>query len=139
MGAMNKVILMGNLTRSPDLKTLPSGNVVCEFGLAIKRNYTSQSGDQREEITDVELSCFGRGGEVIQQYCDKGSPLFVEGRLRFDSGQNDQGEKRNRLTVIVDNFQLLPDGKHYDGCNVPSNKPTSGNGDGIPPVNKDPF
>ena len=117
MGAMNKVILMGNLTRSPDLKTLPSGNVVCEFGLAIKRNYTSQSGDQREEITDVELSCFGRGGEVIQQYCDKGSPLFVEGRLRFDSWQNDQGEKRNRLTVIVDNFQLMPNVQNNKGIN----------------------
>jgi single-strand DNA-binding protein len=112
MANMNKAILMGNLTRDPELKDLPSGSKVCDFGLAVNRTYTTQSGEQREDTTFVELSCFARGGEVIHQYCRKGSPLFVEGRLRFDSWQNDQGEKRSKLNVIVENFQLLPDSQH---------------------------
>ena len=86
MASMNKVMLMGNLTRPPELKTLPLGNSVCEFGLAINRKFTTRDGDDREEVTYIELSCFGRGGEVINQYCDKGSPRFVVGRLRYDCG-----------------------------------------------------
>jgi single-strand DNA-binding protein len=130
MASMNKVVLMGNLTRPPEVKTLPSGNSVCEFGLAINRKFTTRDGDEREEVTYVELSCFGRGGEVIKQYCDKGSPLFVEGRLRYDSWQNDKGEKRNRLSVIVDNFQLLPDGRGKGGSDTGSGS----GGDGLPPI-----
>ena len=127
---MNKVMLMGNLTRPPEVKTLPSGNSVCEFGLAINRKFTTRDGDERDEVAYVELSCFGRGGEVIKQYCDKGSPLFVEGRLRYDSRQNDKGEKRNRLSVIVDNFQLLPDGRGKGGSDTGSGS----GGDGLPPI-----
>ena len=132
MTSMNKVMLMGNLTRPPEVKTLPSGNSVCEFGLAINRKFTTRDGDEREEVTYVELSCFGRGGEVIKQYCDKGSPLFVEGRLRYDSWQNDKGEKRNRLSVIVDNFQFLPDGRDRGG----SNPSPDSRGDGLPPISE---
>ena len=120
---MNKVILMGNLSKAPVLKDLPSGNKVCELGLEMNRSYTTQSGEQREETTIVDLSAFGRSGEVIAQYCDKGSPLFVEGRLRFDSWQNEQGEKRNKLSVIVETFQLLPEGKDNpepSGTTLPS-------------------
>lgn len=123
MANMNKVILMGNLTRDPELKELPSGNKVCDFGLAVNRTYTTQSGEQRDETTFVELSCFARGGEVIHQYTRKGSPLFVEGRLRYDSWTNDHGEKRNKLNVIVETFQLLPDGKPGGQETVPPNKP----------------
>jgi len=130
MASMNKVMLMGNLTRPPEVKTLPSGNSVCEFGLAINRKFTTRDGDERDEVAYVELSCFGRGGEVIKQYCDKGSPLFVEGRLRYDSWQNDKGEKRNRLSVIVDNFQLLPDGRGKGGSDTGSGS----GGDGLPPI-----
>tara|TARA_B110001450_G_C17655670_1_gene495131 strand:+ start:2274 stop:2678 length:405 start_codon:yes stop_codon:yes gene_type:complete len=130
MASMNKVMLMGNLTRPPEVKTLPSGNSVCEFGLAINRKFTTRDGDERDEVAYVELSCFGRGGEVIKQYCDKGSPLFVEGRLRYDSWQNDKGEKRNRLSVIVDNFQLLPDGRGKGG----SDSGSGSGGDGLPPI-----
>jgi single-strand DNA-binding protein len=130
MSSVNKVMLMGNLTRSPEVKTLPSGNSVCEFGLAINRKFTTRDGDERDEVAYVELSCFGRGGEVIKQYCDKGSPLFVEGRLRYDSWQNDKGEKRNRLSVIVDNFQLLPDGRGRGG----SDSGSGSGGDGLPPI-----
>lgn len=144
---MNKVILMGNLTRAPELKTLPSGSQVCDFGMAMSRKYTNQSGEQHEDTTYVELSAFGRSGEVIAQYCDKGSPLLVEGRLRYDSWQNDQGEKRNKLSIIVENFQLLPDGKHGGGSGGPSTNPYpdpgsgSSGGGNLPPLDpeKDPF
>ena len=143
MANMNKVILMGNLTRDPELKELPSGNKVCDFSLAVNQSYTTQSGEKREDTIFVELSAFGRGGEVIHQYTRKGSPLFVEGRLRYDSWTNDQGEKRNKLNVIVETFQLLPDGKHGGGDSAPTNKPdpetgagTSG-GSGLP--ENDPF
>ena len=114
---------MGNLSKAPVLKDLPSGNKVCELGLEMNRSYTTQSGEQREETTIVDISAFGRSGEVIAQYCDKGSPLFVEGRLRFDSWQNEQGEKRNKLSVIVETFQLLPEGKDNpepSGTTLPS-------------------
>ena len=127
---MNKVILMGNLTNPPELKTLPSGNKVCDIGLAMNRNYTTQTGEKCEETTYVDLSAFGRSAEVIAQYCDKGSPLFVEGRLRYDSWTNDQGEKRNKLNVIVETFQLLPDGKHGGGDSAPTNKPDPATGAG---------
>ena len=141
MANMNKVILMGNLTRDPELKTLPSGNKVCDFGLAVNRTYTTQSGEQREETTFVELSCFGRGGEVITQYCHKGSALFVEGRLRYDSWENDQGEKRSQLNVIVETFQLLPDGKRGGGSqtNNPYPDPSPGPSGGSSLPKSDPF
>lgn len=138
MANMNKVILMGNLTRDPEIKELPSGNKVCDFGLAVNRTYTTQSGEQRDETTFVELSCFARGGEVIHQYCRKGSPLFVEGRLRYDSWTNDQGEKRNKLNVIVENFQLLPENTKPP---VPPVKDTDTTETSLPPLDpdKDPF
>jgi single-strand DNA-binding protein len=130
MSNMNKVILMGNITRDPELKELPSGSKLCDFGLAVNRTYTTQSGEQRDETTFVDLSCFARGGEVIHQYCRKGSPLFVEGRLRYDSWTNEQGEKRNKLKVIVETFQLLPDGKQGGGYSAPTNNPDSARGAG---------
>ena len=130
MANMNKVILMGNLTRDPELKDLPSGNKVCDFSLAVNQSYTTQSGEKREDTIFVELSAFGRGGEVIHQYTRKGSPLFVEGRLRYDSWTNDQGEKRNKLNVIVETFQLLPDGKHGGGDSALTNKPDPATGAG---------
>lgn len=111
MSSLNKVILVGNLTRDLEMRDLPSGNKVGNFGLAVNRRYRTQDGDEREETTFVEIAAFGRSAENIARYCHKGSPLLVEGRLRFESWQNDQGEKRNRLSVVLESFQFLPDGK----------------------------
>ena len=119
MSSLNKVILVGNLTRDLEMRDLPSGNKVGNFGLAVNRRYRTQDGDEREETTFVDIAAFGRSAENIARYCHKGSPLLVEGRLRFESWQNDQGEKRNRLSVVLESSQFLPDGKS-GGNSAPS-------------------
>lgn len=108
MANVNKVILIGNLTRDPQLKYLPSQTAVVEFGMAINHKFRTKTGEDREEVCFVDCSAFGRGAEVINQYCTKGKQLFVEGRLKFDSWEDKQGGgKRSRLSVVVDNFQFL--------------------------------
>jgi single-strand DNA-binding protein len=108
MANVNKVILIGNLTRDPQLKYLPSQTAVVEFGLATNRKFKAANGEDREEVCFVDCSAFGKTAEVINQYCQKGRPLFIEGRLKFDSWEDQQGGgKRSKLTVVVENFQFL--------------------------------
>jgi single-strand DNA-binding protein len=108
MANVNKVILIGNLTRDPQLKYLPSQTAVAEFGLATNRRYKTASGEDREEVCFVDCSAFGRTAELINQYCQKGRPLYIEGRLKFDSWEDKQGGgKRSKLSVVVENFQFL--------------------------------
>jgi single-strand DNA-binding protein len=109
MANFNKVILLGNLTRDPQLKYLPSQTPVVEFGLAVNRRYKTQSGEQRDETTFVDCSAFGRVAEIINQYCRKGNMLFVDGRLKYDQWEDKQGGgKRSKLSVMVENVQLMP-------------------------------
>ena len=110
MANFNKVFLMGNLTRDPELRSTQGGTQVCKFGLAVNRKYTS-NGQQQEETCFVDLTAFGRQAEVINQYCAKGRPLFVEGRLQFSTWQTQDGQKRNKLEVIVENFQFMGQGQ----------------------------
>ena len=91
MASFNKVILLGNLTRDPQLKYLPSQTPLVEFGLACNRRFKTQSGEDREEVLFVDCSAFGRQAEIINQYCQKGRPLFVEGRLKYDTWEDKQG------------------------------------------------
>ena len=108
MASFNKVLLMGNLTRDPQLKYLPSQTAVCEFGIASNRKFRTGSGEDREEVLFVDCTAFGRQGEVINQYCTKGKPIFIEGRLKYDSWDDrNGGGKRSKLTVVVDNFQFI--------------------------------
>jgi single-strand DNA-binding protein len=108
MASYNKVILMGNLTRDPQMKYLPSQTAVVEFGLACNRKYKTQSGEDKEEVTFVDCTAFGRTGEVINQYFTKGKPIFITGRLKYDSWEDKQGGgKRSKLSVTVDNFQFI--------------------------------
>lgn len=108
MASFNKVILLGNLTRDPQLKYLPSQMAVVEFSLACNRKFRTAAGEDREEVAFIDCTAFGRGAEVINQYCQKGRPLFVEGRLKYDTWEDKQGGgKRSKLSVVVDNFQLL--------------------------------
>ena len=109
---VNKVFLMGNLTRDPQLKSLPSGTQVCEFGLAMSRKWKDkESGESREQATFVDCKCMGRSAEVLHQYKKKGDPLFVEGRLDFRSWEAKDGSKRSKLEVFVDNFQFISSGE----------------------------
>lgn len=107
MASFNKVILMGNLTRDPQLRYLPSNMAVCEFGLATNRKWKDRDGNQKEEVCFVDVAAFGRGGEIINQYMTKGRTLLVEGYLRFESWTGQDGQKRSKLRVIVDNFQFV--------------------------------
>jgi single-strand DNA-binding protein len=108
MANVNKVIFIGNLTRDPQLKYLPSQTPVVEFGLATNHRYKTASGEQREEVCFIDCSAFGRMAEVINQYCQKGKQLYIEGRLKFDTWEDKQGGgKRSKHTVVVDNFQFL--------------------------------
>jgi single-strand DNA-binding protein len=108
MASFNQVILMGNLTRDPQLKYLPSQTAVAEFGLAVSRRFRTQAGEDREEVLFVDCSAFAKTGELINQYFTKGKPIFIQGRLKYDSWEDKQGGgKRSKLTVVVDNFQFV--------------------------------
>jgi len=106
---LNKVFLMGNLTRDPELRYTPSGTPVCEFGMAINRTYTTQGGEKREETCFVDVTMWGRRGVVISEYFTKGRPIFIEGRLKYDSWETADG-RRSRLTVVAENFEFLGGG-----------------------------
>jgi len=108
MANYNKVLLMGNLTRDPQLKYLPSQMAVVEFGIAVNRRFRTQSGEDREEVNFIDCSAWGKTGENINKYFQKGKPIFVEGRLKYDSWEDKQGGgKRSKLTVVVENFQFV--------------------------------
>ncbi len=118
MSNYNRVLLMGNLTRDPELKYLPSNTAVCEFGVATNRRYKDRDGNVKEEVTFVEVAAFARTAEVIQQYMTKGKPIFIEGRLRFDQWTAQDGSKRSRLTVVAENFQFV--GGRGEGGGAPA-------------------
>jgi len=108
MASFNRVMLLGNLTRDPQMRYLPSQTPVTDFGLACNRKFKTATGEQREEVLFVDCSAFGRQAEVINQYCTKGKPIFVEGRLKYDTWDDKNGGgKRSKLTVVVETFQLL--------------------------------
>ena len=107
MGFVNKVMLLGNTTREPNLRQLPSGTTVCDFGLATNRKYRSAAGEDKEETCFVDCAAFGKQAEVLHQYATKGKPLFVQGRLKYDTWEDKTGAKRSKLSVTVENFQFL--------------------------------
>jgi single-strand DNA-binding protein len=107
MPALNKVMFIGNLTRDPQTKELATTSLV-EFGLAMSRRFKTQSGEEKEEVCFVDCTAFGRTGEVIAQYCTKGKPIFIEGRLKYDVWDDKNGGgKRSKLSVVVENLQFL--------------------------------
>lgn len=107
MANLNKVFLMGNLTRDPQLSYLPSQTAVVEFGLAMNRTFKKQDGSQGQEICFVDCQMFGKRAEVINKYLKKGDPIFLEGRLKFDQWNAQDGSKRSKLRVFVENFEFL--------------------------------
>jgi single-strand DNA-binding protein len=108
MASFNKVILLGNLTRDPEVRYTPKGSAVCDLGVAVNRVYTTDSGEKREEATFVDVTFWGRTAEVAGEYLKKGRPIFIEGRLQLDSWEDKQsGQKRSKLKVIGETMQLL--------------------------------
>lgn len=108
MANLNKVLLLGNVTRDPEVRYTPKGSAVCDLGVAVNRAYTTDSGEKREEVTFVDVTLWGRTAEVASEYLKKGRPVFIEGRLQMDTWDDKQtGQKRTRLRVVAENMQLL--------------------------------
>src|SRR5215469_1069108 len=108
MASYNKVILVGNLTRDPELRYTPKGMAIAKIGLAVNRNWTNEAGEKKEEVTFVDVDIFGRTAENVAQYMKKGRPILIEGRLRLDQWDDKQtGQKRSRLGVVAETVQFL--------------------------------
>ena len=110
MSSYNKVFLMGNLTRDPQLTYLPSQTPVAEFGMAVNDHRKQQDGSYADKVNFIDLTMFGKRAEVLQKYAKKGDPLFIEGKLDYQSWEKD-GQKRSKLKVIVQNFEFLSSGQ----------------------------
>jgi single-strand DNA-binding protein len=107
MASLNKVLLIGNLTRDPDVKMLSSGRPVCNFGLALNRSYKDGEGNRKEEVTFVDVECYGPRAEAVGRFFTKGRSIFVEGRLKLDQWESKEGEKRSAIRVVLDNFEFV--------------------------------
>jgi single-strand DNA-binding protein len=121
MASFNKVILVGNLTRDPELRYTPKGMAVAKIGLAVNRTWRSESGEQKEEVTFVDVDIWGRTAENVGQYMRKGSPILIEGRLKLDQWDDKQtGQKRSRLGVTAETVQFLSSGNRPPGDGGPA-------------------
>jgi single-strand DNA-binding protein len=108
MASLNKVMLIGNLTRDPEIKYTPKGTAIAEIGLAVNRNYSTESGEKREEVTFVDVELWGRTAELAGEYLKKGRPVFIEGRLKLDTWEDKQtGQKRSKMRVVGETMQFL--------------------------------
>jgi single-strand DNA-binding protein len=108
MASYNKVMLMGNLTRDPEVRYTPKGSAVADLAIAVNRVYTAENGERREEVTYVDVTLWARTAEVAGQYLKKGSPVFIEGRLQMDTWEDKQtGQKRSKIKVVGEIMQLL--------------------------------
>ncbi|MGH7946874.1 MAG: single-stranded DNA-binding protein [Opitutaceae bacterium] len=108
MPSLNKVFLIGNLTRDPELRVTPKGTPICQFALAINRKFKLESGETREEVIFVDVEAWGRQGETIAKFVTKGNPLFVEGRLKLDQWEDkNTKEKRTKMKVVLEQFEFL--------------------------------
>lgn len=111
MASFNKVILVGNLTRDPERSYTPKGTAMTKFGLAVNHVYTTESGEKKEEANFFDIVVWGRQAETAAQYLSKGRPVLVEGRLRYESWQNDKGEKRSKIGIVAEKIQFLGGGQ----------------------------
>jgi single-strand DNA-binding protein len=130
MANYNKVILIGNLTRDPELRYTPKGTAVAKIGVAVNRSWKTETGETKEEVTFVDVDSFGRQAETLGQYMKKGRPIMIEGRLRLDTWDDKQsGQKRSKLGVVMESFQFLDYGGRGsdEGSPAPQKaKPASG-------------
>lgn len=126
MASLNKVLLIGNLTRDPDLKYTPRGTAVANISIAINRVWYNENQQKQEETTFVDVTLWGRQAELAQQYLTKGRGCFVEGRLSLETWDDKTtGQKRSKLKVVAEAVQFLPDGKSHGGKHDPAPARTS--------------
>jgi single-strand DNA-binding protein len=119
MANYNKVILMGNLTRDPQLSYTANNTAVAKFGLAVNRRWRGADGQQKEETMFVDCDIFGKSAETFSQYMAKGRPVLIEGRLDFRQWQTPEGQKRSKHSIFVENFQFLGGGDRAEGGGAP--------------------
>ncbi|HXC99286.1 MAG TPA: single-stranded DNA-binding protein [Verrucomicrobiae bacterium] len=145
MAGYNKVILIGNLTRDPELRYTPQGVAIAKIGLAVNRTWKNEAGESKEEVTFVDVDAFRRQAETLAQYLKKGSPLMVEGRLKLDQWDDKQtGQKRSRLGVVLEGFQFLGGNRGAEGAApapsraaAPKSEAPAADGDAPPPPEDD--
>jgi single-strand DNA-binding protein len=130
MANYNKVILVGNLTRDPEVRYTPNGAAVMHCGIAVNRSWRSQDGEDRQDTCFIDLTAWGRRGEIISEYKSKGDPILIEGRLRMESWQGQDGQKRTKHVVVVENFQFLDRGGRAER---PPRQPPGGQPQQAPP------
>ena len=136
MASFNKVILMGNLTRDPEVRYTPKGSAVTDIGLAVNRVYSTEGGEKREEVTFIDITLWGRTAEIAGEYLKKGRPVLIEGRLQLDTWDDKQsGQKRSKLKVIGETMQLLGGKPGAGASSEGSDEPprSSGGGRTAPP------
>jgi single-strand DNA-binding protein len=137
MASFNKVILLGNLTRDPEVRYTPKGSAVCDLGIAVNRVYTTEGGERREEVTFVDVVLWARLAEIAGEYLRKGRPVFIEGRLQMDSWDDKQtGQKRTKLRVVGESMQLLgsrPGGSAGEAAEEDSAATSAGSKTTVPP------
>jgi single-strand DNA-binding protein len=114
MASFNKVILLGNLTRDPEMRTTNGGISICKLGIATTRVTRGNEGENREETVFVDVDAYGKQAEVIGRYFTKGRPIFIEGRLRLDQWETPSGEKRNKLYIVLESFQFIGSARFDD-------------------------
>jgi single-strand DNA-binding protein len=121
MANLNRVLLIGNLTRDPEIRYTPKGTAVADIGLAVNRVLNTEEGERREEVTYVDVVLWGRLAEIAEQYLKKGRPVFIEGRLQLDTWDDKQtGQKRSRLRVVAESLQLLGSRAESEGTASPA-------------------
>lgn len=113
---VNNVTLAGNLTRDPELRQISPDRVVANFGLAVNRRWKNPAGEQVEEATFVDVEAWGRTAELVGQYLKKGSPAYLEGRLKLDAWEDDAGQKRSRIKIVAERVQFLSSRERSDGA-----------------------
>jgi single-strand DNA-binding protein len=111
MANLNKVLLIGRLTRDPELRYIQSGSAVTEFGLATNREWTTPQGEKKEQTCFVDVVVYGKGAEIFNQYMKKGRQVFIEGRLDFSEWKDKDGNRKSKLRVVSENFQFLDSGQ----------------------------
>lgn len=116
MASFNKIILLGNLTRDPELRTTPSGMSICQFGLATNRKFKDTAGNVKEEVMFIDVEAWGKQAETVTKFFTKGKPILVEGRLKLDQWDDKTtGQKRSRHKVVLESFQFVGDGQQSGG------------------------
>lgn len=131
--SLNQVLLTGNLTRDPELTHTPKGTAVCKLGVACNRTWKDAAGEKKEEVTFLDVEAWGRTAEVISQHFRKGSPIFVQGRLKTDSWDDKQsGQKRTKLKIVLEAFEFMGGRKESGSTETPRTRPAQAQQSALP-------